>query len=95
MPSPYGAPWQGHVCFDLSLDDFLVAVEPGITHKALNSHLQGTELWFPTGTMVHQGSSYNLILIIVGSKGTLGFIMEAMLHLYPLAEATTTFPQHP
>uniref|UniRef100_A0A663DS52 Lactate dehydrogenase D n=1 Tax=Aquila chrysaetos chrysaetos TaxID=223781 RepID=A0A663DS52_AQUCH len=47
---------QGGVCFDLSrmdaiaelsLEDFSVTVEPGVTRKALNSHLRGTGLWFP------------------------------------------------
>ncbi|NXW09176.1 LDHD protein, partial [Fregetta grallaria] len=51
---------QGGVCFDLSrmdaiaelsLEDFRVAVEPGVTRKALNSHLCGTGLWFPVGTV--------------------------------------------
>uniref|UniRef100_A0A8D0F892 D-lactate dehydrogenase (cytochrome) n=1 Tax=Strix occidentalis caurina TaxID=311401 RepID=A0A8D0F892_STROC len=51
---------QGGVCFDLSrmdaiaelsLEDFSVAVEPGVTRKALNSHLRGTGLWFPVGTV--------------------------------------------
>ncbi|NXC23568.1 LDHD protein, partial [Campylorhamphus procurvoides] len=51
---------QGSVCFDLSrmdtiaelsLEDFSVTVEPGVTRKALNSHLRGTGLWFPVGTM--------------------------------------------
>ncbi|XP_017679650.1 PREDICTED: probable D-lactate dehydrogenase, mitochondrial [Lepidothrix coronata] len=50
---------QGGVCFDLSrmdsiaelsLEDFSVTVEPGVTRKALNSHLRGTGLWFPVGT---------------------------------------------
>ncbi|NWQ62814.1 LDHD protein, partial [Neopipo cinnamomea] len=51
---------QGGVCFDLSrmdtiaelsLEDFSVTVEPGVTRKALNSHLCGTGLWFPVGTV--------------------------------------------
>lgn len=36
---------------ELSLEDFSVAVEPGVTRKALNSHLRGTGLWFPVGTV--------------------------------------------
>ncbi|KAM7011121.1 putative D-lactate dehydrogenase, mitochondrial [Passerculus sandwichensis] len=52
---------QGGVCFDLSrmdaitelsLEDFSVAVEPGVTHKALNKHLRGTGLWFPVGVLI-------------------------------------------
>lgn len=36
---------------ELSLEDFSVTVEPGVTRKALNSHLRGTGLWFPVGTV--------------------------------------------
>ncbi|XP_026712771.1 probable D-lactate dehydrogenase, mitochondrial [Athene cunicularia] len=52
---------QGGICFDLSrmdaiaelsLEDFSVAVEPGVTRKALNSHLRGTGLWFPVDPWV-------------------------------------------
>lgn len=65
---------QGGVCFDLSrmdaitelsLEDFSVAVEPGVTRKALNSYLRGTGLWFPVGT-VGAGAPGN-------SQGTLGW----------------------
>uniref|UniRef100_A0A8C0H2I4 D-lactate dehydrogenase (cytochrome) n=1 Tax=Chelonoidis abingdonii TaxID=106734 RepID=A0A8C0H2I4_CHEAB len=47
---------QGGVCFNLtrmdritalSTEDFTVAVEPGVTRKALNSYLRDTGLWFP------------------------------------------------
>ncbi|XP_064375474.1 probable D-lactate dehydrogenase, mitochondrial [Dromaius novaehollandiae] len=47
---------QGGVCFDLSrmdriselhAEDFTVAVEPGVTRKALNSYLRTSGLWFP------------------------------------------------
>uniref|UniRef100_A0A8C6Z3E9 D-lactate dehydrogenase (cytochrome) n=1 Tax=Nothoprocta perdicaria TaxID=30464 RepID=A0A8C6Z3E9_NOTPE len=47
---------QGGVCFDLSrmdriselrVEDFTVAVEPGVTRKALNSYLHSSGLWFP------------------------------------------------
>ncbi|XP_075796805.1 putative D-lactate dehydrogenase, mitochondrial isoform X1 [Pelodiscus sinensis] len=47
---------RGGVCFNLarmdrisalSTEDFSVAVEPGVTHKALNSYLRDTGLWFP------------------------------------------------
>ena len=49
---------QGGVCFslrmmdqvlDLHQEDFDVAVEPGVTRKALNSYLRHTGLWFPVG----------------------------------------------
>ncbi|KAL3062112.1 hypothetical protein OYC64_010092 [Pagothenia borchgrevinki] len=47
---------KGGVCFslrnmdqvlDLHPEDFDVTVEPGVTRKALNSHLRDTGLWFP------------------------------------------------
>ena len=58
-PATPVSPCQGGVCFDLSrmdaitelsTEDFSVMVEPGVTRKALNSHLRGTGLWFPVGT---------------------------------------------
>ncbi|KAL2300280.1 hypothetical protein Nmel_012251 [Mimus melanotis] len=64
---------QGGVCFDLSrmdaiaelsLEDFSVTVEPGVTRKALNKHLRGTGLWFPVGT--------------VGMKGVMGLGVTAL-----------------
>ncbi|KAI1235469.1 hypothetical protein IHE44_0002333 [Lamprotornis superbus] len=64
---------QGGVCFDLSrmdaiaelsLEDFSVTVEPGVTRKALNKHLRGTGLWFPVGT--------------VGMRGVIGLGMTAL-----------------
>lgn len=36
----------------LNTEDFTVAVEPGVTHKALNSYLRDSGLWFPVG-MAH------------------------------------------
>lgn len=53
-------PCQGGICFnlsrmdaitELSLEDFSVMVEPGVTRKALNNYLRGTGLWFPVGTV--------------------------------------------
>uniref|UniRef100_A0A8D0H2K7 Probable D-lactate dehydrogenase, mitochondrial n=1 Tax=Sphenodon punctatus TaxID=8508 RepID=A0A8D0H2K7_SPHPU len=47
---------QGGVCFnltrmdqilELNTEDFTVSVEPGVTHKALNSYLRDSGLWFP------------------------------------------------
>nr|XP_042712403.1 probable D-lactate dehydrogenase, mitochondrial isoform X2 [Chrysemys picta bellii] len=47
---------RGGVCFNLtrmdritalSTEDFTVAVEPGVTRKALNNYLRDTGLWFP------------------------------------------------
>lgn len=40
---------------ELSLEDFSVTVEPGVTRKALNKHLRGTGLWFPVGTVGMRG----------------------------------------
>ncbi|NWX68728.1 LDHD protein, partial [Alca torda] len=67
---------QGGVCFDLSrmdaitelsLEDFSVAVEPGVTRKALNSHLHGTGLWFP----VDPGADASLCgMAATGASGT-------------------------
>ncbi|CAM9452184.1 unnamed protein product [Bubo scandiacus] len=67
---------QGGVCFDLSrmdaiaelsLEDFSVAVEPGVTRKALNSHLRGTGLWFP----IDPGADASLCgMAATGASGT-------------------------
>ncbi|KAM6250727.1 putative D-lactate dehydrogenase, mitochondrial isoform 4-T4 [Spheniscus humboldti] len=67
---------QGGICFDLSrmdtiaelsLEDFSVAVEPGVTRKALNSHLHDTGLWFP----VDPGADASLCgMAATGASGT-------------------------
>lgn len=57
-------PWhpfcQGGVCFNLThmdrilalnTEDFSVVVEPGVTRKALNTHLRDSGLWFPVGRL--------------------------------------------
>ena len=58
------APWhpsrQGGVCINLTHmdrilalnpEDFSVVVEPGVTRKALNTHLRDCGLWFPVGRL--------------------------------------------
>lgn len=70
---------QGGVCFnltqmdqisELNAEDFTVAVEPGVTRKALNSYLRGSGLWFPVGTLalstILGGVQWSCIL---GNKG--------------------------
>ncbi|XP_021264582.1 probable D-lactate dehydrogenase, mitochondrial [Numida meleagris] len=67
---------QGGVCFDLSrmaaiselsVEDFSVAVEPGVTRKALNAYLRGTGLWFP----VDPGADASLCgMAATGASGT-------------------------
>ena len=51
---------QGGVCVNLThmdrilqlnLEDFSVLVEPGVTRKALNTHLRDSGLWFPVGRL--------------------------------------------
>lgn len=59
-PNP-GHPFrQGGVCFNLTHmdrilalnpEDFSVVVEPGVTRKALNTHLRDSGLWFPVGRL--------------------------------------------
>ncbi|XP_015729101.1 probable D-lactate dehydrogenase, mitochondrial isoform X2 [Coturnix japonica] len=67
---------QGGVCFnlshmaaisELSVEDFSVAVEPGVTRKALNAHLRGSGLWFP----VDPGADASLCgMAATGASGT-------------------------
>lgn len=51
---------QGGVCvnlirmdriLELNPEDFSVVVEPGVTRKALNTHLRDCGLWFPVGRL--------------------------------------------
>ncbi|NXY27065.1 LDHD protein, partial [Atrichornis clamosus] len=68
---------QGGICFnlsrmeaiaELSLEDFSVTVEPGVTRKALNKHLRGTGLWFPIGS----GGMRGAMRLGVAALGVLG-----------------------
>ncbi|XP_006860229.1 PREDICTED: probable D-lactate dehydrogenase, mitochondrial isoform X2 [Chrysochloris asiatica] len=67
---------QGGVCMNLThmdritalnLEDFSVVVEPGVTRKALNTHLRDSGLWFP----VDPGSDASLCgMAATGASGT-------------------------
>ncbi|XP_053127001.1 probable D-lactate dehydrogenase, mitochondrial isoform X2 [Hemicordylus capensis] len=67
---------QGGVCFnltqmdqisELNTEDFTVAVQPGVTRKALNSFLHDTGLWFP----VDPGADASLCgMAATGASGT-------------------------
>ncbi|XP_010219412.1 PREDICTED: probable D-lactate dehydrogenase, mitochondrial, partial [Tinamus guttatus] len=67
---------QGGVCFDLSrmdriselrVEDFAVAVEPGVTRKTLNSYLRSSGLWFP----IDPGADASLCgMAATGASGT-------------------------
>ena len=59
---------------ELSLEDFSVTVEPGVTRKTLNSHLRGTGLWFPVGTVGAgaRGSSWGSVGLGLAALGVLG-----------------------
>lgn len=35
----------------LNAQDFSVVVEPGVTHRALNTYLRDSGLWFPVGKL--------------------------------------------
>ncbi|OWK15954.1 hypothetical protein Celaphus_00003935 [Cervus elaphus hippelaphus] len=81
---------QGGVCvnltrmdriLELNPEDFSVVVEPGVTRKALNTHLRDCGLW-------KSAAGYNLTGLFVGSEGTLGLITAATLRLHPVPEAT-------
>lgn len=60
QPAPWHPSCQGGVCInlthmdrilELNKDDFCVVVEPGVTHRTLNTHLRDTGLWFPVGRL--------------------------------------------
>ncbi|XP_062968269.1 probable D-lactate dehydrogenase, mitochondrial isoform X2 [Cynocephalus volans] len=67
---------QGGVCInlthmdrivELNSEDFSVVVEPGVTRKALNTHLRDTGLWFP----VDPGADASLCgMAATGASGT-------------------------
>uniref|UniRef100_A0A8D0KKJ5 D-lactate dehydrogenase (cytochrome) n=2 Tax=Sus scrofa TaxID=9823 RepID=A0A8D0KKJ5_PIG len=67
---------QGGVCVNLThmdrilqlnLEDFSVLVEPGVTRKALNTHLRDSGLWFP----VDPGADASLCgMVATGASGT-------------------------
>lgn len=67
---------QGGVCIslthmdqimELNTEDFSVVVEPGVTRKALNTHLRNSGLWFP----VDPGADASLCgMAATGASGT-------------------------
>ncbi|ELK15454.1 Putative D-lactate dehydrogenase, mitochondrial [Pteropus alecto] len=82
---------QGGVCINLTHmdrilelkpEDFSVVVEPGVTRKALNTHLRDTGLWFP----VDPGADASLCgMAATGASGTTtiryGTMKENVLNL--------------
>ncbi|EDL92575.1 lactate dehydrogenase D, isoform CRA_b [Rattus norvegicus] len=85
---------QGGVCIslthmdqimELNTEDFSVVVEPGVTRKALNTHLRNSGLWFPVGRVQLATISQDSLWALRG--------LWASLHLPPCACTLHPKPQ--
>lgn len=79
----------------------MVAMNAGgvraIRHGVMREHVRGLEVVLPNGEIVHFGgregklvkdnAGYNLMHLIIGSEGTLGFITRVTLRLLPRSAA--------
>lgn len=79
---------------ELNLEDFSVVVEPGVTHKTLNTHLRDSGLWFTVGRLkpeaLPRGPEGSLVAgLCLGLEGTLS------LGACPRLPSACTLPSRP